>query len=278
MARRIGKSIGSVIPSAAQEFLASQPMVVIGSVDRDGFPWASLVTGDPGFIRALDERRVRIAARPPVGDSFGENIGINDQVGLIAINLATRRRMRLNGRAEAGPDGEIVIHAQQVYANCPKYIQARAWELSDRIASSARLVWNNTGLNPTQQRWIRGADTFFVASSHERGGVDVSHRGGHPGFIRVLNERALVWPDYAGNTMFQTLGNLAVNPKAGLLFLDFNGGGTLQLIGQAEVFWETERGNVFPGAERTIQFYIERVVQVEQATILRWESIDYSPL
>lgn len=277
MARRVGRSIGSTMPPPARDFLADQPMVTVGSVDEGGFPWASLVTGEPGFMQALDERWVRIAAQPPAGDPLVENIRINDQVGLIAIDPASRRRMRLNGRVEVGPDGTIVIHAQQVYANCPKYIQARAWELSDRSVPSARPVWDDVELNPSQQRWIREADTFFIASSHEKGGVDVSHRGGHPGFVQVLNERVLIWPDYAGNMMFQTLGNLAVNPKAGLLFLDFDGGGTLQLTGRADILWDAARRAGYHGAERLVEFQVERVIEVERAANLRWSFVESSP-
>lgn len=277
MASRVGRSIGSTIPPAAQDFLGRQPMVIVGTVDRDGFPWATLATGKPGFMQASDERRVSIAAQSPAGDPMVENIGSNGQVGLIAIDPATRRRMRVNGRAEVGPDGTIVIQAQQVYANCPKYIQARAWGLSDRSAPSARRVSDDAELNPVQQRWIREADTFFIASNHERGGVDVSHRGGHPGFVQVLNKRVLMWPDYAGNMMFQTLGNLAVNPKAGLLFLDFNGGGTLQLTGRAAILWDAARRAGFPGAERVVEFHVERVVETAQASSLRWRFVDYSP-
>jgi predicted pyridoxine 5'-phosphate oxidase superfamily flavin-nucleotide-binding protein len=277
MARRVGRSIASAIPPAAQEFLASQPMAMIGSVDRNGFPWASLVTGEPGFMEALDERRISIAAQPPAGDPLRGNIRSNDQVGLIAIDPATRRRMRLNGRAGVGSDGTIVIQSQQVYANCPKYIQARAWELIDRSAPSARLVWNNTELNPAQQRRISEADTFFIASSHEKGGVDVSHRGGRPGFVQVLSERVLTWPDYVGNMMFQTLGNLALNPKAGLLFLDFDEGGTLQLSGRADIIWDEARRVGFPGAERVVEFHVEQVIEVERATNLRWRFLEYSP-
>jgi predicted pyridoxine 5'-phosphate oxidase superfamily flavin-nucleotide-binding protein len=277
MARRVGRSIGSIILPAAQDFLGRQPMAIIGTVDGHGHAWASLVTGEPGFMGALNEHAMRIATRPLPGDPLGENLKINNPVGLLAIELETRRRMRLNGRAEVGSDGTIVIHAQQVYANCPKYIQAREWELGDRSAPSARLVWDDAKLNPAQQRWIGEADTFFIASSHEKGGVDVSHRGGLPGFVRVLSERLLVWPDYVGNMMFQTLGNLAVNPKAGLLFLDFDRGGTLQLTGRADIVWDEARRIGFPGAERVIEFHVERVIEIAQATGLRWRFLEYSP-
>jgi predicted pyridoxine 5'-phosphate oxidase superfamily flavin-nucleotide-binding protein len=277
MARRIGRSIGSIIPPAAQDFLGRQPMAIIGTVDGHGHTWASLVTGEPGFMQALDERVVSIAARPLPGDPLRENLRINDQVGMIAIEPETRRRMRLNGKAEIGSDGAMTIHAQQVYSNCPKYIQARAWELSTRSVPSARLVRKDGKLNQTQQRWISEVDTFFIATSHHAGGVDASHRGGHPGFVRVLNERLLAWPDYVGNMMFQTLGNLAVNPKAGLLFLDFDRGGTLQLTGRADIVWDEARRVGFPGAERVIEFHVERVIEIAQATALRWRFLEYSP-
>jgi predicted pyridoxine 5'-phosphate oxidase superfamily flavin-nucleotide-binding protein len=185
--------------------------------------------------------------------------------------------MRLNGRAEVGSDGTMMIHAQQVYANCPKYIQARAWELSDRSAPSAHRVWNDANVNPTQQRWINQADTFFIASSHHEGGVDASHRGGHPGFVRVFNERLLAWPDYSGNMMFQTLGNLAVNPNSGLLFVDFERGATLQLAGSAAIIWDEASRAAFPGAQRVVEFHVDRVIQIDQAMGLRWTFLDYSP-
>lgn len=277
MARRVGRSIGSTIPSAARDFLVRQPMVIIGTVDQLGQAWASLMTGEPGFMHALGERAVRIAARPLPGDPLGENLKVNDQVGLIAIDLATRRRMRLNGRAEVGPDCAMTIHAEQVYANCPKYIQARTWELSTSSTHSARLVTKDDKLNRAQRRWVSEADTFFIASSHYVGGGDVSHRGGHPGFVRVLNEHLLAWPDYAGNRMFQTLGNVAVNPKAGLLFLDFERGATLQLTGSADIIWDEVRLTSFPGAERIVEFRVERVIQIDHAMGLRWRFLDDSP-
>lgn len=277
MASRIGRSIGSTIPLAAQDFLGRQPMAIIGTFDERGRVWASVLTGEPGFMQALDERTVRINAGPIPGDPLGDNFRVNDQVGIIVIELATRRRMRLNGRAEVRSDGAIDINAQQVYSNCPKYIQARAWEMKDVAAISAQSVQSDTYLNTKQQRWISEADTFFIASSHQEGGVDASHRGGNPGFVRVLNERLLVWPDYPGNMMFQTLGNLAVNPNAGLLFIDFERGTTLQLTGRAEVIWDAEHTARFAAAERVVEFHIDQAIEIENATRLRWRFLEYSP-
>ncbi len=276
MARRVGRSIGDSIPEAAQEFLRQQPLAVLGSVDAAGRVWASLLTGEPGFLEALDKQTVRIAAESLPGDPLRENLRACDDVGMIAIEFATRRRMRLNGKAEWRPDG-LYLYARQVYANCPKYIQAREWQ-SDVVGASASEVQHGQQLTGEQRQWIGQADTFFIASHHSEGGVDASHRGGNPGFVRVLAPDRLVWPDYTGNRMFQTLGNIATNPNAGLLFLDFERGSTLQITGTARVVWEAERAVEFAGAERLVEFEIEQAMETRGAAGLRWRFLQSSPV
>ena len=277
MAARIGRSIGSTIPPAAWNFLRNQPLVVVGSVDARQRVWASLLTGAPGFLHAVDEHTVRINARPATGDPLGNNLAANGKVGMIAIEFATRRRMRLNGRAEVGADGAITINAQQVYSNCPKYIQARRWRGRTSESDATPVVQRQSTLTQAQQRWIREADTFFIASHHLEGGTDASHRGGRPGFVRVLNDHRLAWPDYFGNTMFQTLGNISVNPQAGLLFIDFVRGRTLQLTGRARILWDQERPAEFPGAERLVEFDVDEVVEIAGGHSLEWRFLDCSP-
>ena len=277
MAARIGRSIGTTIPPAAWNFLRSQPLVVVGSVDARQRVWASLLTGAPGFLHAVDEHTVRINARPATGDPLGSNLAANRKVGMIAIEFATRRRMRLNGRAEVGADGAITINAQQVYSNCPKYIQARRWRGRTSESDATPVVQRQSTLTQAQQRWIREADTFFIASHHLEGGTDASHRGGRPGFVRVLNDHRLAWPDYFGNTMFQTLGNITVNPQAGLLFIDFKSGRTLQLTGRARILWDREHIAEFAGAERLVEFEVDEAVEIAGANSLEWRFLDYSP-
>ena len=277
MAARIGRSIGTAIPPAAWNFLRSQPLVVVGSVDASQRVWASLLTGAPGFLHAVDEHTVRINARPATGDPLGNNLTANRKVGMIAIEFATRRRMRLNGRAEVGADGAITINAQQVYSNCPKYIQARRWRGRTSESDVTPVVQRQSTLTQAEQRWIREADTFFIASHHLEGGTDASHRGGRPGFVRVLNDHRLAWPDYFGNTMFQTLGNITVNPQAGLLFIDFKSGRTLQLTGRARILWDPEHIAEFAGAERLVEFDIDEAVEIAGANSLEWRFLDYSP-
>lgn len=278
MAERVGNSIRPTILPAAREFLEEQPMVVVGAVDADGRVWASLLAGEPGFVRALDERTVKIDATPYPGDPLAEALqGADTKIGMIAIDLATRRRIRLNGEAERRPDG-IYVRTQQVYANCPKYIQARELETGGaepglRVGDALR----SRGLTDEQRRLVSNADTFFIASAHPEGGADASHRGGNPGFVHFLGENVLEFPDYSGNTMFNTLGNIAVNPSAGLLFLDFEGGGTLQLTGEARIVWDAQRAARFAGAERVIGFRVGEAVESRGAVPLRWRFESYSP-
>ena len=95
--------------------------------------------------------------------------------------------------------------------------------------------------------------------------------------VTVVDPNTLIWPDYLGNKMFNTLGNIAANPKAGLLFLDFDTGSTSQLIGEAHVIWDASEIAKHDGAERLVSYRIEQVVEIENRLPLRWEFESYSP-
>jgi predicted pyridoxine 5'-phosphate oxidase superfamily flavin-nucleotide-binding protein len=276
-ARRIAQGIKSTIPLAAQAFLLQQPMVLVGSIDAGGYVWASLLTGDPGFLLPVDERTLRIAATPVFGDPLRDNLHDQAAVGLLAIDLASRRRMRLNGRIESLLDDSFAVHARQVYANCAKYIQARTLEMIGTRMRGPGSIRRGDRLTPEQQVWIAHSDTLFIASAHPDGGADVSHRGGNPGFVRVVDACTLIMPDYSGNTMFQTLGNLQANPQVGLLLIDFTGGATLQMAGTAQIIWDTERVAEFAGAERLLEVTVAEAVEIADAHPLRSYSIEYSP-
>jgi predicted pyridoxine 5'-phosphate oxidase superfamily flavin-nucleotide-binding protein len=153
------------------------------------------------------------------------------------------------------------VHTDQLFSNCPKYIHVRAIEASNGDAAAARPAVTTGELTIGQQRWITGADTFLIATHAPGQGADVSHRGGNPGFVNVLSPRRLVWPDYAGNSMYMTLGNLAVTPDAGPLFLDWQHGHILQLTGQAQVDWDPDHAAAVPGALRLVEFEVNQVVQ-----------------
>lgn len=276
-ARRVGSMIQAAIPPVAATFLRDQRMAIVGGADADGQVWASALFGAPGFLTALDERTVRVGALPGPDDPLADLIGIGGRLGMLAIELATRRRMRVNGTVVAvEPDGFLLVTAE-VYSNCPKYIQRRVFEADASASPGPPTFQQGRTLSGAQGAWIAETDTFFIASSHRERGADVSHRGGLPGFVRVVAPTVVVFPDYAGNAMFQTLGNIAEQPEAGLLFIDFEGGRTLQLAGRAELLWGDAASRHVPEAERAVRFEVARVHERSGLAIPRAHFVDYSP-
>jgi hypothetical protein len=276
-AERLCSVVGSIIKPVAQEFLRTQHLAIASTVDANGSVWASLLTGDPGFIQVLSDRTVQIDSLPVVGDPLHQNLSHHPQIGLLVIDLTTRRRLRLNGQVERLAQQSIIVEIQQAFFNCPKYIQTRHLETTVAQSTSQPKLYTRETLNQADRHWIITADTFFIATFHRESGADASHRGGFPGFVQVLNPNKLAFPDYAGNNMFQTFGNLEVNPKAGLLLIDFEQGHTLQMTGTAEVIWETEQFANIAGAQRLVEFAIAQVLETHNATPRRWQFGDYSP-
>ncbi|MEP6988602.1 MAG: pyridoxamine 5'-phosphate oxidase family protein [Chloroflexota bacterium] len=274
MAERIGRGIYPVMPHIAQDFLSQQTIVAASSVDEAGNVWASLLTGKPGFLDPVDEQTLHIAALPAIDDPLSQNLAVNPHIGLVAIDFASRSRVRVNGSAVLQADG-LLVQVEQAYSNCPKYIQARTSLPVSYLSQPA--VSRSEQLTPAQSTFIVRADTLFIASYHPEGGADASHRGGNPGFIHVVNAGLLEFPDYSGNMMFNTLGNLTANPHAGLLFLDFDRGATLQLTGQTEIIWDAERLAAIPGAERIISFQIGQVIEHANALPFNFQLHQYSP-
>ncbi|MBW4663642.1 MAG: pyridoxamine 5'-phosphate oxidase family protein [Chroococcus sp. CMT-3BRIN-NPC107] len=262
---------GAIIKPAMQNFLASQRLAIACTIDANNRVWASLLTGKLGFLQAVAEQIVKIDID---SDELKENLRLKDELGLLVIDLATRRRLRLNGKAKV-QDKKIYLHTQQVYFNCPQYIQKR--EIKATTNRGKPNIQIGATLSPQQQQFIQQADTFFIASFHPQSGADASHRGGYPGFVRVLQKDELVFPDYAGNNMFNTLGNLVENPQAGLLFIDFATGDTLQLTGKAAIAWDSQIALEFAGAERLVEFQIEKVKSLSATTPWQWQFKEYSP-
>ena len=282
-AMHVGGMIRPEIPAQAWPFLATQQLAVTSTVDAEGRAWASLLTGDRGFLRVPDPRTLHIATPPAAGDPLGETLAAGEPVaaGVVVMDLATRRRLRVNGVAERAEDGGIRVHVRHAYWICPKYIQARVVEPAPLHPSNDAAPPRAAGLDDRQRAWIAAADTFFIATAHPTAGADASHRGGEPGFVRLARgedgEDVLTFPDYPGNNMFNTFGNLAVNPRAGLLFIDFDGGATLQLSGSAEVLWDRADFGAFPGAHRAVRFRVSDVVELPHGTRLHWRLIQRSP-
>jgi uncharacterized protein len=240
------------LPDVAREFLAAQPWLVIGAADARDRLWASVLYGPPGFVSTPDAATVRVSAQPLPGDPLDEIAG---QVGGLALEPATRRRMRLNGFAYP-VDGGFEIALEGVYSNCPKYIATRHPE----AAAPAPVRHASDGLDRAAAELLAAADTAFVAT-RAPDGADASHRGGRPGFLRVVDERTVVWPDYQGNKLFNTLGNLVVDPSCGLTVVDPEDGTTLYLSGRARTVW---------GQRREVELTVEEAIRLDQAAPLRW--------
>ena len=274
--RRLGRGISPEIPHGAGDFFETQRLAILAGVDAAGRVWASLVAGNPGFITAPDSRTLRLAAGLPEADPLGEGLARDRPLGVLVLDPERRRRLRINGRvSDVRPDA-IEIRAEEVFGNCPKYIQARAPETDtrhDRTGASRR----GTALTPEQRHAIERADTLFIASVHTGTGADASHRGGQPGFVQVIDERRLRIPDYAGNNMFQTLGNITADPRVGLLFVDFDTGTTIQLTGRARILWDPEELAGLKGALRAIEVEIDAIVEIAGQGPLGWRFLEYSP-
>lgn len=267
-ADRVGGIVRTEVPPAAAAFLAEQRMLVIGGADELGRMWASLLTGERGFLRAGTvggREAVDIAAHPLATDPLAGALTRPTRIGAIALDPATRRRMRING--VAGPVGAgLRLMAEQVYGNCPKYIQRRE-VVSARADGPTPATTAATELSDADRRMISGADTFVIATTSAAGHRDASHRGGNPGFVRLEPDGGLSWPDYPGNAMMMTLGNLEQNPRAGLLFLDWSTGTTLQLTGTAPTDW---------AGQRRSRFHLHEVRRTELASPLHWSEPEYS--
>jgi ferredoxin-NADP reductase/predicted pyridoxine 5'-phosphate oxidase superfamily flavin-nucleotide-binding protein len=274
------------MPGQHRAFYAQLPFVLLGALDSQGRPWASLLAGRPGFMTSPDPKRLAISARPLFGDPIGEALEAGAQVGLLGIELETRRRNRMAGRINSLEAEGFTIAVDQAFGNCPQYIQTRAVQLLPEIDEDPqrRSVSRSDRFDPRSRALIERSDTLFIATAYAEDkaavsqGIDVSHRGGKPGFVRVEDERHFLFPDFSGNNHFNTLGNIQLNPKAGFLFVDFERGDLLYMTGEAEIIWEGEALRAFAGAERLIRFRVEEVIRVEESLPFRFDFGTYSPM
>ncbi len=197
-------------------------------------------------------------------------------VGVLGIDLATRRRNRANGLLRSVTPEAITLDVTQSFGNCPQYIQTRFWHDADAEPGPVEPL---RGLDDKARTTIAAADTFFVASASgagagAMGGVDISHRGGRPGFVGVDGDTLLI-PDFHGNGFFNTLGNLALDPRAALLFVDWSTGSLLHLSGKVEILWGETLD--FPGAERLWRVSVDGGWQRRGALPMRWSFGQYAP-
>jgi len=264
----------SEVPGAMAAFLSQQQFAVLSTRDGDGGAWASLVAGSPGMIQVTAPDSIALIAADIQTELPLSHITADPKVGLIAIDFSRRIRVRVNGEARNLPEGNVQVKIAQLYGNCSQYIQKRCVDGTAPVTAPQLTAGGQ--LSEAQQDFIRRADTFFLASRHPELGADASHRGGKPGFVTASATR-ISFPDYPGNNMFNTLGNITVNPAVGLLFVDFESGRTLQVSGRATVDWDRERASHLDLAQRIVDVDVEAVRDTEHATGLHYRFIGYSP-
>jgi len=269
------------MPEQHRAFFEQLAFVVVGSVDARGDAWATIIPGTPGFISSPSNTQLDIAATNNPNDPALANVQEGAGLGLLGIELHTRRRNRMNGHISRSSEDGFTVDVKQSFGNCPQYIQQRYLSLEREPNHFAiEPVQNRNVIDNRIKDWITRADTFFVASyaSYDNTTqIDISHRGGKPGFVRINEDGSLTVPDYAGNKFFNTLGNFIENPKSGLVFPNFETGDLLHLTGDAKVILDSPEISAFQGAERLWTFKPRRIVLRPNAHPLRWDFNDYSP-
>jgi hypothetical protein len=263
--------VRSYMPDQHRDFYEQLPFIVAGSVDTDGNAWATLLAGGKGFIQSPDPVTLKLHHRPDPNDPASLGMAAKGNIGILGIELHSRRRNRMNGHISKSHKDGFDINVEHSFGNCPQYIQLRDFQMVPDHRPSEP-VWSDE-MSDDARSLIERADTSFVASyvdEKEGRQVDVSHRGGKAGFVRIGEDGVLTVPDFAGNLHFNTLGNFLKNPKAGLIFCDFETGDVLQLTGRAEVILESPEIAAFQGAERLWTFTPEKLVVRKAGLPIRW--------
>ncbi|MGO6817875.1 pyridoxamine 5'-phosphate oxidase family protein [Rhizobium leguminosarum] len=273
--------VRKAMPEQHRAFFPMLPFVVLGAVDARGDVWATVRAERPGFMASPEPEILEVGLPRDPADPADAGMEDGDAIAMLGIQLETRRRNRLNGVIRRTDAKGFDVRVGQSFGNCPQYIQPRsAAFVRDPDMPTATQPLHSGQLDDRTRRMIESADTFFVASYVDRDDgerqVDVSHRGGNAGFVRVGADGVLTIPDFAGNRFFNTLGNILINSKAGLVFVDFETGDMLQMTGNAEVLLDSPDIATFQGAERLWRFTPEEIVLRPDALPLRWrkESVD----
>ena len=281
MARLGPQVIRGYMPEQHRDFFPLLPFIVAGSVDARGQPSASLLAAPPGFVFSPDPRRLRVDTLPFADDALHENLRGGAALGLLGIQAHTRRRNRVNGRVLLRDEIGFDLAVEQSFGNCPKYIVPRE---AVYVGAAPRAAESTQGLNARARKLIETSDTFYLASAHPSAGtsretsegVDVSHRGGPPGFVHFTTEHSLAIPDFVGNNFFNTLGNLRLQPAAGLLFVDVASGDVLSLEADAFVTHGAHPLVAAANTGRVVRFEVKRARFWPRAAPLRFRNADYT--
>ena len=268
------------MPDQHRELFENLPTLLLGALDNQGQPWATMLAGPPGFVHTPHARQMDIAIAPNAADPALSRLSPGAPVGVLGLEPPTRRRNRMNGVVAQFGDQGLSIAVVQSFGNCPKYIQAREPGLRTAVTPPGPVQALGPALDAQALARVQQADTLFIASASaaqpggaQSEGVDVSHRGGEPGFVHAEptpHGVVLRLPDYPGNQFFNTLGNLALHPLAGLLVVDYEDGGLLHIAARAELLWDGAARAPWPGAQRVLQLTVLQALWRPGVLPWRW--------
>ena len=282
IARRRIPMVQSSLHPRSTAFIEHQILAFPGSEDTDGNIWLSLLVGERGFITVPNLQEIKFdlsKIRSNREDIFFKNIKTKPTVGLLFHEAARRARYRAWGMARQEGD-QLSFDIRMGYPSCPKHIQREVIELPEKTKVLKPESNNGTNLGPSEKEWILKAHTFFIGTQTKKGDIEASHRGGDPGFIEILDNDIIRVPDYLGNSMFSTLGNIYENPKAALLFIDYNKGETLQLSGTAELQFDQNNEEDYYKSGETGRFWTfetKQWIKTINHHDVNSELIDFSP-
>lgn len=277
-----GKRSALSFASGHDVFLAAQSFAALASVDlKSESVWVTPLFGKPGDLTAISEKEMAISSDCIPNLDILSFIEAGTPLSLLGIDLNRRIRHRINGHSVAsevrGTSG-LNLQVDEYSPNCPKYINRREIIYD---ANNAHPINKNaireerTKLSEDDQNFIQSMDTLWIGSYAPGVGADCNHRGGKPGFIRVVSSSTIEWPEYRGNGMFFTSGNLESHDRAGVTLVDFDTGSMIQMTGRAAVDWEHDGS--YEGASRKIVFHIASLIRTDNVTSHRWKRLDYSP-
>ncbi|MEP3232282.1 MAG: pyridoxamine 5'-phosphate oxidase family protein [Hyphomicrobiales bacterium] len=267
------------MPDQHREFFASLSSVHIGALDSSGHPWAVMRVGSAGFMASSDEKTLNISSSPLLGEPADLDFSVGAKVSVVGIEFETQRRNRLNATIEAEEADTLALHVDQSYGNCPKYIQIRT--KASATATQPAHIEASTTLSEVDKAQITRADTLLIASraaqlgDDPRAGVDINHRGGMPGFVTVLDDNTIQFPDYKGNSFYNTFGNIVTDNRVGLQFVDFETGTLLNLKGTAVLVEDINNGEL-PLMGRGLRIHVDIITRVEGGLPYRYKFEQYS--
>nr|POF04565.1 hypothetical protein CFP56_56046 [Quercus suber] len=286
--------------------LSIAPLIAVGTLDSDNKPWTTIWGGQPGLAQALGGNalgiKTQVARRhdPVVEELVGKEVGgevkredgKGRMVSGVTMDLNARKRVKFFGRmvagalgsaenGETGEDGaqvQLVLNIEQSLGNCPKYINCKTLEPA---ISAPELIHSGPCLSQRGLDLLDKADVFFISSSNRNDDMDTNHRGGPSGFIRTTTDNpsgtVLYLPEYSGNRLYQTLGNLLVNPLAGLCVPDFISGDVLYMTGNTEILIADAATKVLPRSNLVVKFTVTDSRYVSSALPFRGTPGELSP-